>query len=132
VLVSITPLGSVDGDPRRAAHQVVGYVEAKISAARRVAIDPGAGVRSYYADSVEGPGWWTGQGSTALGLDGEVDPDHLQRVLLGKHPGTGAQLRTNKSRGRTSEARRSAAPEEPLSLTRRRGSPGSAASILDR
>jgi conjugative relaxase-like TrwC/TraI family protein len=117
VLVSITPLGSVDGDPRRAAHQVVGYVEAKISAARRVAIEPGAGVRAYYADSVEGPGWWTGQGSTALGLDGEVDPEHLQRVLLGKHPGTGAELRTTKTPGPTGEARRSAAPEEPLSLT---------------
>jgi conjugative relaxase-like TrwC/TraI family protein len=50
-------------------------------------------VGRYYADSVEGPGRWFGGGSDALGLDGQVAPAHLERILSGEHPGTGATLR---------------------------------------
>src|SRR5262249_58795319 len=69
------------------------YVESKVQASRR--LDPGStdGVGRYYADSVEGPGWWFGGGSDALGLDGRVTPAHLERVLIGEHPGTGETLR---------------------------------------
>jgi conjugative relaxase-like TrwC/TraI family protein len=71
----------------------VAYVESKVQASRR--LDPGStdGAGRYYADSVEGPGRWFGGGSDALGLDGRVTPAHLERVLIGEHPGTGETLR---------------------------------------
>lgn len=92
MLVSITPLGSTDRDPGRAAIQVVRYVESKIQAARRVDPDRTREVEAYYADSVEGPGRWIGTGSTRLGLSGEVQAEQLHRVLLGQHPSTGKPL----------------------------------------
>ena len=92
MLVSITPLGSIDRDPGRAAIQVVRYVESKIQAARRIEPDRTRDVEAYYADSVEGPGRWAGGGSKRLGLAGEVQTEQLHRVLLGLHPVTGDTL----------------------------------------
>ncbi|MGH9014392.1 MAG: MobF family relaxase [Acidimicrobiia bacterium] len=94
MLVSITPLGSVQGDADHAATQVVGYLEGKVDAGRRIQAhrSPGVGVGAYYADSVEGPGRWSGRGAAALGLEGTVDAQHLQDLLVGRRPGTGEQL----------------------------------------
>ena len=92
MLVSITPLGSSDRNPGRAAIQVVRYVESKIQAARRIEPDSKGGVEAYYADSVEGPGRWLGSGSSGLGLAGQVQTEQLRRVLLSEHPGTGDAL----------------------------------------
>jgi len=96
VLVSITPLGSSDNNPRRAASQVVRYVESKIQAAQRIMSERTGGVEGYYADSVEGPGRWLGSGTTRLGLAETVQTDHLHKVLLGQHPGTGEALATTR------------------------------------
>lgn len=38
------------------------------------------GAMSYYTASGEPPGQWAGQGATSLGLDGEVDPDVIERL----------------------------------------------------
>lgn len=93
MLVSVTPLGVRGADSAAAAIQVVNYVESKVQAAHRLANDSSDGVRAYYADSVEGPGRWVGEGSSALGLHGRVAAEHLERVLVGTHPGTRETLR---------------------------------------
>jgi conjugative relaxase-like TrwC/TraI family protein len=94
VLVSVTPLGIRRGTPADAAARVVNYVESKVQAGRRLAPSSPEAVGGYYADSVEGPGRWVGGGSDALGLSGQVAPEHLERVLVGEHPGTGDTLRS--------------------------------------
>jgi conjugative relaxase-like TrwC/TraI family protein len=94
VLVSVTPLGIRHGTPADAAARVVNYVESKVQAGRRLAPSSPEAVGGYYADSVEGPGRWVGGGSDALGLSGQVAPEHLERVLVGAHPGTGDTLRS--------------------------------------
>lgn len=93
MLVSVTPLGVRRGLPADAAVQVVNYVESKVQASRRLNPTSVDGVGGYYADSVEGPGRWIGEGSAVLGLHGQVAPAHLERVLTGEHPGTGETLR---------------------------------------
>ncbi len=98
MLVSVTPLGVRHGQPARAAAQVVNYVESKVQAGRRLQSASVEGVERYYADSVEGPGRWVGGGSDALGLGGQVSAIHLERVLVGEHPGTGETLRPVTSR----------------------------------
>ena len=44
------------------------------------------GREEYYTGSGESPGTWVGEGSRLLGLEGEVDPDHLRAVLAGASP----------------------------------------------
>jgi len=95
MLVSITPLGSNDRNPERAASQVVRYVESKIQASQRITPEH-SGVEAYYADSVEGPGRWLGSGTTRLGLAETVQTEHLRKVLVGQHPGTGEALATTR------------------------------------
>jgi conjugative relaxase-like TrwC/TraI family protein len=46
----------------------------------------------YYLDPCEPPGRWWGSGRAAVGLDGEVLPEHLRAVLEGQQPVTGARL----------------------------------------
>jgi conjugative relaxase-like TrwC/TraI family protein len=52
----------------------------------------GAGPVDYYLDPSEPPGRWTGNGRTAVGVDGEVSGDDLRALLLGVHPQTGHLL----------------------------------------
>lgn len=111
MLVSITPLGSSDRNPGRAAIQVVRYVESKIQAARRIEPDRTGDVEAYYADSVEGPGRWLGSGTRGLGLAGQVQTEQLRRVLLSEHPGTGDALGPARTRGGPSGADTSEGPE---------------------
>ena len=52
---------------------------------------------AYYGDYLtknkhELPGQWTGKQAPDLGLIGEVTPDRLEAVLLGRHPFTGESL----------------------------------------
>ncbi len=49
------------------------------------------GAMSYYTASGEPPGQWAGQGARSLGLDGEVDPDVIQR-LYQKGIGPGGEM----------------------------------------
>ncbi len=44
------------------------------------------GREEYYTGSGEAPGYWTGEGAKAIGLEGEVDPEHLRAILAGRHP----------------------------------------------
>ncbi len=44
------------------------------------------GREEYYTGSGESPGTWVGAGSRLLGLEGEVDPNHLRAVLAGASP----------------------------------------------
>lgn len=116
MLVSVTPLGSRQGDAGRAAIQVVNYVEGKVQAAERLARDPAGEARGYYADSVEGPGWWLGGGTDWLGLNGQVVPDHLERVLRGEHPGTGERLRPATRAAQASAASGRTSPRAQLTI----------------
>jgi hypothetical protein len=46
----------------------------------------------YYTGRGEAQGRWVGSLRPVLGLDGEVDPEHFRRVLLGLYPWTGEAL----------------------------------------
>ncbi|MGE0728515.1 MAG: MobF family relaxase [Acidimicrobiia bacterium] len=46
----------------------------------------------YYTGRGEAQGRWVGSLRPVLGLDGEVDPEHFRRILLGLHPWTGESL----------------------------------------
>ncbi len=50
------------------------------------------GREEYYTGSGEAPGYWTGEGAKAMGLQGKVDPDHLHAILSGRQPATGERL----------------------------------------
>lgn len=44
------------------------------------------GREEYYTGSGESPGFWLGEGSRRLGLEGSVDPNNLRQVLAGVSP----------------------------------------------
>jgi conjugative relaxase-like TrwC/TraI family protein len=48
----------------------------------------------YYAGRGESPGRWAGRGSNMLGLGGEVDQDGFIALMEGRHPGSGARLKS--------------------------------------
>ncbi len=59
----------------------------------------GVGGQGYYlapverwGTGIEPPGRWDGHGAASLGLDGDVAPEPLQRLLAGADPATGAAL----------------------------------------
>ena len=54
------------------------------------------GPADYYLDSPAG-GYWLGQGSTRLGLDGTVSDEAFRRVLAGADPTTGEMLVSGKA-----------------------------------
>jgi conjugative relaxase-like TrwC/TraI family protein len=126
--VSVTVLGAGAGEAKRAAGQIVGYLEgdqqAKVnsvsdSRSRAGSNEPDLtpladGLRSstsaggYYADSAETAGKWRGVGASAdyFDLGTDVDPEAFKRVLLGQDPNTGEQLlQANGSSGRARGAR---------------------------
>src|SRR5215207_8881047 len=53
-----------------------------------------AGIDDYYAGRGESPGVWVGRGAAELELDGVVGDGELGRLIAGRHPLTGAQLRS--------------------------------------
>ncbi len=46
----------------------------------------------YSGDRDAVPGYWLGSGAKALGLQGQVQPEHLRAVMSGRDPGTGRPL----------------------------------------
>ena len=50
------------------------------------------GLEDYYTGAGEAPGYWTGQGAKAIGMEGAVDADHLRALLNQCHPVTGEAL----------------------------------------
>ncbi|MHB1911408.1 MAG: MobF family relaxase [Acidimicrobiales bacterium] len=70
--------------------QVVQYYEAQVrkppsqDRPRRGAVD-------YYLDENEPPGRWWGDGAEAIGQSGEVESGQLARMLVARHPVTGAR-----------------------------------------
>lgn len=55
------------------------------------------GAEDYYLTADEAPGRWVGQGSSLLGLAGQVEPDDLRAVLRGDDPRTGQHLGTERT-----------------------------------
>ncbi|MFN2504843.1 MAG: MobF family relaxase [Acidimicrobiales bacterium] len=101
MIVSVTPLGSRDGNAAGAATAVVRYLEGRCT--DRGGHDPApspdlptpdenAELTGYYADSMAAPGIWMGSGLTGVRMDGMIDSEQLQRVLVGQNPYTGDQL----------------------------------------
>ncbi len=96
MLVSVTTLGASAGNIRRAADQIVGYLEgspqanatsieprrsqkgsaAPDTAPLTQALNGNGGPRGYYADSAESSGKWRGEGTNPdhFDLGSEVDP----------------------------------------------------------
>jgi conjugative relaxase-like TrwC/TraI family protein len=111
VIISVTALGSRDGDAAGAVARVVDYLDGRCPQPpgrspqwwQGNGLDPKApcnhglapasnGTVSYYADSVEGPGTWLGRGLAGFSPAGEVPRSELARMLLGQHPSSGRQL----------------------------------------
>ena len=111
MIVSVTALGSRDGDAAGAVARVVSYLDGRAPCPPGRSPEwwdgnnldakapcphgleaPGDGAVAYYADSVEGPGRWLGRGMAGFSPAGEVARSELAAMLLGKHPATGAQL----------------------------------------
>lgn len=108
--VSVTTLGASAGELKRAAGQVVGYLEGNqpgqtnrrnLPGTRAPDVGPitsalqsEGGPSGYYADAAEAPGRWRGAGTRpdAYDLGSVVQPEHFRRVLLGEDPHTGEQL----------------------------------------
>lgn len=93
--VSTRALGAGDGNPGRAAAQVVEYLETGTRGA--VPATPGPedrsdGTAGYYADSAEKAGVWLGRGVGSVRPTGTVEREAFRRVLLGRDPATGEQL----------------------------------------
>jgi hypothetical protein len=111
VIVSVTALGSRDGDAAAAVARVVDYLDGRSPRPpgrspqwwqdngldERAPCDHGLGPASngavsYYADSVEGPGTWMGRGLAGFSPAGEVPRPELARMLFGQDPHSGRQL----------------------------------------
>jgi conjugative relaxase-like TrwC/TraI family protein len=101
VIVSVTTLGSRDGNAAAAATAVVRYLEGRGPADQgrdpgpspeMPGVGPDSDIIGYYADSTASPGIWMGRGMTGVHMDGLVEPAHLHRVLVGQNPHTGDQL----------------------------------------
>jgi conjugative relaxase-like TrwC/TraI family protein len=57
------------------------------------------GREEYYTGAGESPGYWQGNGTTGLGLAGEVTPEDLRAMLAGISPRSGAELGLPKRSG---------------------------------
>ena len=55
------------------------------------------GAEEYYTGAKEAPGQWIGAAAARLGLSGEVDPEHLARLLTNEHPTEGWRLTASRS-----------------------------------
>lgn len=58
-----------------------------------------AGREDYYEAGGEPPGYWSGAGAAALGLEGHLREGDLAQILEGYHPRTGAALAPNAGEG---------------------------------
>lgn len=101
MIVSVTPLGSTNGDAAGAAADVINYLQGRCP--DRAGRDPGpepdlpahdetSDAVGYYADAMASPGIWMGTGFTGVRPEGIIDPEHLRSVLLAENPLTGEQL----------------------------------------
>ncbi len=111
MILSVTALGSRDGDAAGAVARVVDYLDGRTPCPPGRSAEwwdenemkdkapcphglgaAGEGALAYYADSVEGPGRWLGRGLAGFSPAGEVARAELEAMLFGRHPGTGEQL----------------------------------------
>jgi conjugative relaxase-like TrwC/TraI family protein len=63
------------------------------------------GIEDYYAGRGESPGVWVGQGAAELELEGAVGDGEFGRLISGRHPLTGAVLRSQAPTKRTTVER---------------------------
>jgi conjugative relaxase-like TrwC/TraI family protein len=63
------------------------------------------GIDDYYAGRGESPGVWVGRGAAELELEGVVGDGELGRLISGRHPLTGAALRSHAPRKQTTVER---------------------------
>ncbi len=122
VIVNVTTLGSGSGGAARSVGNIVNYLEgserpqdrrldAAGSAAQSLDAAEMAGPGRYYADS--GDGRWLGNGASGKGfaLEGFVERDQIEKLLLGADPNTGERLMHNSGvsqRANTADASRDA------------------------
>lgn len=95
--MKVNRLGAQGGSAGDAASAVIDYLmgktsEAETEAAKLLHEPQVDGEVAYYADAVEGPGEWLGQGARFWSLEGEVDETAFRNVLMGRHPHTGQRM----------------------------------------
>jgi conjugative relaxase-like TrwC/TraI family protein len=71
----------------------IGKLAAGPTAGRYYVEQIAQGREDYYAGEGEAPGRWVGAGTTVLGIAGDLDEGAVERLLSGRHPQTGEQLR---------------------------------------
>lgn len=88
--VTITPIGSAPWAAERTAAEYSEYLVSSAGADDAL-VSPAGAVSAYYGRGAP-PGWWSGGGLARLGVSGAVDVADLRRVLVGRHPRTGARV----------------------------------------
>jgi conjugative relaxase-like TrwC/TraI family protein len=99
VTPALTAAGDSPGECRPLARLMrsmlsIGKLAAGPTAGRYYVEQVAQGREDYYSGEGEAPGAWLGYGAQALGLGGEVDEGGIERLLSGRDPASGAELRT--------------------------------------
>ena len=83
-----------------------------------------AGAMSYYTAAGEPPGEWAGKGAAGLGLNGQVDPDVIER-LYQESIGPGGELLVRRRQSKAADKRERQAVAAHLARTRTLARPSS-------
>ena len=86
--ITITPIGAQRSEIATAAARITNYLMGKQPA---TPTGPASGIVAYY-ETIEGPGWWSGQGSQHRQLRDKVSRQDLESLLQGRHHQTGERI----------------------------------------
>ncbi len=86
--ITITPIGAQRTEVTAAAGRIANYLMGKQPA---TPTGPTGGIVAYY-ETIEGPGWWSGQGSQHRELQDNVDRQDLESLLQGRDHQTGERI----------------------------------------
>ena len=86
--ITITPIGAQRTEVTAAAGRITNYLMGKQPA---TPTGPGGGIVAYY-ETIEGPGWWSGQGSQHRQLQDNVGRQDLESLLQGRDHQTGERI----------------------------------------
>ncbi len=86
--ITITPIGAQRTEVTAAAGRIANYLMGKQPASTA---GPAGGIVAYY-ETIEGPGWWSGQGSRHRQLQDNVSRQELESLLQGRDHHTGERI----------------------------------------
>ena len=86
--ITITPIGAQRSEITAAANRITNYLMGKQPATQA---GLAGGIVAYY-ETIEGPGWWSGQGSQHRQLQDNVGRQDLESLLQGRDHQTGERI----------------------------------------